>query len=147
MSRPWPPGDTNFQRIFGQWTPVIGGQGGTSGQTYSTQAGAFAKYGQLVIAEFTAILSNKGTITGIVTIEGFPYPVSTQASIFGIADMVFVALATNWISVKAATQPGQSRAVCVGIQAAGTTNGNTLTTADITNTTQLSGTLIYFTDF
>jgi len=47
----------------GTWTPVFGGSGGTSGQTYTTQTGRYTKIGKLVTASFDCHLSAKGTIT------------------------------------------------------------------------------------
>lgn len=55
------------------WTPVIGGSGGTSGQTYTYQVGSAIKIGKLVIAQFDVSASNKGTITGNAQIQGLPY--------------------------------------------------------------------------
>jgi hypothetical protein len=34
----------------GSWTPVIGGDGGTSGQTYEAQVGKYQKVGKKVTA-------------------------------------------------------------------------------------------------
>ncbi len=49
----------------GLWTPVVGGSGGTSGQTYAAngQVGLYVKVGKQVLCSFRVQLSAKGTIT------------------------------------------------------------------------------------
>lgn len=58
----------------GQWTPVLGGDGGTSGQTYSLQRGHYVKIGRLVWVSAYIALTAKGTITGNACILGLPFP-------------------------------------------------------------------------
>lgn len=130
----------------GTWTPILGGSGGTSGQTYSMQLGRFTKIGNLVIATFTLQLSLKGTITGNLQIQGLPFPSLSAGGLRDAAAIVWWQLATNWINVMAwASGGGTSVADLVGNQAATNLNISNLTTADLLNTTYLSGTLTYRT--
>jgi hypothetical protein len=126
------------------WVPVIGGSGGTSGQTYTAQVGRYIKIGKLVIASCYVVLSGKGTITTNVEIQGLPFPSETLANLNQIGgSILFAALATNWISLVGFVQSASQVISINGIQAAGTSNANALATADITNTTQFMVTVMY----
>lgn len=131
----------------GTWTPVIGGSGGTSGQTYAAngQVGHYVKVGRLIICTFRAELSNKGTITGNVQIQGLPFAALTATNHFAPVALVYVGLATTWVNVTGRVQSGSSVADVAGATAAATTNVTALTTADIANTTVLGGTFMYIT--
>ena len=125
----------------GTWTPVIGGAGGTSGQTYANQVGLYAKVGQLVACTFNVTLSNKGTITGNVQIEGLPFTshASDQA---GAAVLPYNNLGANHIVVTALVNAGATTARILAIAAAAA-DYSAITTAAIGNATTFHGTIIY----
>lgn len=125
----------------GSWTPVISGSGGTSGQSYTTQTGHYTKVGKLVVASFIVTLSAKGTITTNAQISGLPF--TSDSGAYNSAALDFSNLNTNWITVNARLGPSATVASLLGIQAAATNNNSSLTTADITNTTQFIGTFVY----
>lgn len=125
----------------GSWTPVIGGSGGTSGQTYGTQTGRYIKIGKLVIAQFQCVLTAKGTITGNVEIQGLPFTSDTGST--AIESVYFGTLATNWIHLVTRVLAGATVASVVGNGAAAANNGTNLVTADIANATSLEGTITY----
>ena len=127
----------------GTWTPVIGGVGGTSGQTYANQVGAYIKIGRLVVAPYDVELSAKGTITDQVQISGLPFTVETNATLLNPSAMIWIALATTWVSIHAAGVSGATTARVYGAASAATGNATSLVTADIGNTTRLSGMLVY----
>jgi hypothetical protein len=127
----------------GSWTPVIGGSGGTSGQVYSSQVGRYVKIGKLVIAQFQATLSTEGTITTNVQIQGLPFTAENVSGFTSIAALLYVNLATTWVSVVARVLPNTTTADVLGAAAAAATNSAPLTAADIGNTTQLEGTIAY----
>jgi hypothetical protein len=128
----------------GTWTPVIGGSGGTSGQTYSAQVAHYIKIGKLVIASFDVAVSNKGTITTDVQIQGLPFTSLNSGAAVGFASCVayFGDLSTNWIALSLAVVPNSTAATVYGRQSAGAAV-STLATADISNTTRLTGTAVY----
>lgn len=131
----------------GSWTMTIGGDGGTSGQTYSTRVGRYQKIGRKVEIWGVAQLSNKGTITGNVEIQGLPFPCTNSDGTFrSPCAFNFFDLATNQISVQGTTIQNTSTVIVRALAAAATAMGNVLTTADITNTTALSFTTSYLTD-
>ena len=128
----------------GTWTPVLGGGGGTSGQTYTTQSGTFLKIGELVVLYFRVVLSAEGTITSGVEIQGLPFTSRSETSTFAGFGIFpnFAALATNWIWLGGYVN-GNARTLNVtGIQAAGTGVAG-LTAADIGNTTDIGGVIVY----
>src|SRR3990167_12744 len=130
--------------VLGTWTPVIGGSGGTSGQTYSSRSGISVKIGKLVVCYFRATLSAKGTITTTVQIQGLPYTPRPDSitNMLGFAFLpVFNGLATNWIWLGGYVLPG-SVVNITGMQAAGASIA-TLVTADIGNTADIGGVIIY----
>jgi len=128
----------------GSWTPVIGGIGGTSGQTYSSQIGTYIKIGRFVVVIFDVTLSAKGTITGVVQIQGLPFTCSSTGTFAGFSGTFeFVTLATNWISVYGMPVSGTTTANVLGTAAAAVSNATGLVTADIANTTRLIGGMLY----
>lgn len=126
----------------GSWTPVLGGSGGTSGQTYTTQQGRYVKVGKIVHVAFDLTLSAKGTITTNAQIQGLPF---TSASGFQQATGLFYynSLGTTWVNVMGLIQPSGTTAGVNGAAAASSSNAANLTTADITNTTALIGAFSY----
>jgi hypothetical protein len=54
------------------WTPVLAFGGGSTGITYSTQAGTYQQVGNIVWVSATLVLTSKGSSTGSATITGLP---------------------------------------------------------------------------
>jgi len=80
----------------GTWTPNLTGDGGGSGQTYSSQTGTYTKIGRVVTVNFYINLSAKGTITGNVIIDNLPFTVlNTGSLIAGGALALWSNLAVN----------------------------------------------------
>lgn len=121
------------------WTPVIGGSGGTSGQTYGSQTGTAVKIGQLVMAWFDVTLTAKGTITTSVQIQGLPFTSGGQ----GTAHVAYWEnLATATISI-AGLVGASGTAVTLYFNTAAATTRASMTTTDIGNTTRLAGMVSY----
>lgn len=129
----------------GTWTPVIGGFGGTSGQTYSSQVGHYLKIGRFVLVTFNAALTNKGTITGAVQILGLPFQVETLANyIPGGALTHWTNLTTSYVYMAMLGVQASSAASIFAATAA-TTGLATIATGDLTNTSSFHGTMWYRT--
>lgn len=127
----------------GTWTPELGGSTGTSGQTYGGRAGAYIKIGRFVHCHGYLGLSAKGTISGNVVLYGLPFTAenaSVQYASLTISH--FQNLATNWIWLGGYLTPNEAVCVLRGMQAAGT-GASTLTTTDISNTTELFFSISY----
>lgn len=142
---PVPSSDPNVLDAYdeGSWTPVIGGAGGTSGQTYTTQVGRYVKIGRLVLAQCHVHLSAKGTITGLVQIQGLPFLTDNVTLLYvGATVPYFDSLATNWISLGGYANPNTQAVYIIGRQSAGASVTG-LTTTDIGNTTSIVMSIMY----
>lgn len=126
----------------GTWTPVLGGSGGTSGQTYSAQLGHYVKVGQLVVANFDLTLSNKGTITNNLQIQGLPFTALNSGGLFGSTIGLFTNLASALGVMKLVVDGNATTATIYGGTGDVTSLSN-LTTAFVDNTTRLVGTAMY----
>jgi len=58
------------------WTPVVKIGGADTGITYTTHVGSYCTIGSVVFVNGYIVLSSKGALTGVVTIEGFPYTIA-----------------------------------------------------------------------
>jgi len=120
----------------GDCTPVIGGAGGTTGQTYSIQYGKYIKKGKSVEVQIYAVLTAKGTITGAVQIQGLPFVSENVTNGFAICSVWWAALATTWVYLTGLLAANASVIGLVGTAAAGASSNTALATADIANNTQ-----------
>jgi hypothetical protein len=127
----------------GTWTPIIGGEGGQSGQSYSGQTGYYTKIGRIVTVTFRVVLTNKGTITGNAAIKGLPFTADTSGVSHGGGVTYFEGLATSWSSIFLMVTGGQTYATIDGITRSATLTTRA-TTSDIGNSTQFNGSFTYF---
>ena len=127
----------------GSWTPVLGGSGGTSGQTYGTQVGRYIKIGKMVMAWYDITLTAKGTITTSAQIQGLPFASDSSGTAPYVHSVLFVSLGTNWVNIMTSQQTSATVATLVGCQAAASGNNTNLTTTDITDTTTVRGVMMY----
>jgi len=67
------------------WTPVIAFGGGSTGVTYTTQAGWYSRIGNTIHYNCTVILSSKGTDVGAATISGLPF--SSKAGVTSVGTL------------------------------------------------------------
>lgn len=133
----------------GSWTPVIGGSGGTSGQSYTAQDGKYIRIpltiGALILFTFRANLSVKGTITTNVQIENLPFTSSASLAI-GTIPMNWTNLAAAKILVQGLVLLSTTVISVRCTTAADVSLVTTMVTADIANNSTLAGTGMYFTD-
>jgi hypothetical protein len=66
----------------GTWTPTIEFGNGTTGITYTAQAGYYTKVGNLVVATCYVQLANKGSSVGSAELEGLPFTSSNETIAF-----------------------------------------------------------------
>lgn len=127
----------------GSWTPVIGGEGGTSGQTYSSRVGRYVKVGRRVDVFWEVTFSAKGTITGSVQLQGLPF--AMDSNMRGAWPVVFGSLATTWVDVNVALNGATSTTAGFidGAAVAAAANNTNLVTADIGNGSTLGGSGTY----
>ena len=61
-----------FVGAMGTFTPTIAIGGASTGITYTTQYGRWTRIGNRYLIDGGVLLSNKGALTGVVSIEGLP---------------------------------------------------------------------------
>ena len=67
----------------GTWTPGVSFGGGTTGITYSTQAGTYTRIGNRVLFQGRIVLTNKGSSTGSAVVTGLPFSTNATATAYG----------------------------------------------------------------
>lgn len=128
----------------GTWSPVIGGSGGTSGQSYSNQEGRYIKIGSFVWASCYVRLSAKGTITGNVQVQGLPFTAENGIEQFYGGSITWENTANSFVNLRAYVVQNTTAATIFGINAASTNSiGTNLAAADIANNTAFITLLIY----
>lgn len=118
----------------GTFSPLIGGTGGQSGQTYTASEGRYVKIGRLVHVNGRIILSAVGTITGGVQIQALPIAGNTvtftacaiplwanTTATFGHIGGIITATTTTAIDVYGAKVPAVSTALLVQADLSATT--------------------------
>lgn len=126
----------------GNWTPVLGGDGGTSGQTYNGQYGRYVKIGNMVTCWYYVDLSNKGTVSGNLIISGLPFAVNSGFTPVQGAGGLYANFATNWTWLFAGPVANQTYAF-VGGQKVAQTTWTQGVVADIGNTSRIEGSFSY----
>lgn len=128
----------------GTWTPVIIGDGGQSGQSYSTQSGKYVKVGDAVHCMFSLQLSNEGTFSGTyLLLSGFPFTVTAAPNPVHANNCYFVGVGTNVISIGLQLFQGGNKAYIWAVKSAGGSRAY-LATNELANSTQLTAQFTYF---
>ena len=130
----------------GTWVPVLGGSGGTSGQTYSLQVGRYTKVGRQVVCNFEVTLTAVGTVTTYAVISGLPFTSSaTSVNLDGGSASIGFAnnLATNQIFITGYVPGSDTKCWISSTAAAGTAIGNITATNIWGNTTRIAGSITY----
>ncbi len=140
---------TLFPNIFverGQWTPVIGGAGGESGQAYSVQDGHYIKIEGLVVAWFAVTLSTLGTVTGAVQIKGLPFTGYNDTNYRTVCPINWSSLVTAAIMIQGVLA-GNANVIPLFISTAATTSltATAVAAADLNNTSRFVGSISYVT--
>jgi hypothetical protein len=128
----------------GVWTPGVAFGGASVGVTYTTQEGWFRKTGNQVVVLFRIVLSAKGSSTGSMTVTGLPSQPSAFGPVYGASGGVSGAGNFSGLTGSLALNgtPSTSSIAVVQSNAAGQT---AVTDAQVTNTTTINGTFVYFT--
>jgi hypothetical protein len=113
------------------WTPTLTFGGSSTGITYSTQIGTYARIGNMVYIECLIVLINKGSATGAAQIAGLPF--TSARSQFGTFSVVGAAN-FNTITVAPAVR-ASSATITLNTAILG---GSSLTNAEFANNTNLS---------
>lgn len=128
----------------GTWTPVIGGATSESGQTYAEQTGTYTRTGRKVTCVFYVSLSAKGTITGNIRIKTLPFTAMSGNARGALLSAFWVSMTNALISLRGYAQAGQTNVLIYASTAGETSSINEIATADVTNSSTIHGTLVYF---
>jgi hypothetical protein len=112
----------------GTFTPQLVFGGGSTGMTFSTQAGRYTKIGRLVFIEIRLVLTAKGSSTGAAQITGLPFTTNAAAPT--------AQLSVAMVSMAAMTCPANNLPV----------GSTTITLQDFTGSTSATLTEANFTD-
>ena len=125
----------------GTWTPSLTFGGGSTGITYTTQSGNYVKIGKHVTAIYAITLSNKGSSTGTVLLNGLPF---TVGSITGGGGALTFWSTMNASFVYIANRANSSGTVAdiVGATAAAA-NLSSLTDTSFGNSSIIQGVITY----
>lgn len=121
----------------GSWTPVLGGTGGTSGQTYASQVARYIRIGKLVFVGGRVTLTAKGTITGNCQIQGLPFASDNVTDLFPVMLCpYFQNLGENVVTLGLYVDPNSTAGTFARLTAAGV-SVSAMQTAGVTNTTDI----------
>lgn len=129
----------------GTWTPVIGGETSESGQSYTVQRGQYVRVGKQVTCTFDVVLAAKGTITGDVVLKGLPFT-SASSSNFAYPSCnigLWQNFTTAYVYINGVVINNSTYAALRAATAAATSLSS-IATANISDTTRISGTVVYF---
>lgn len=129
----------------GTFSPIIGGSGGESGQTYAVQIGKYIKIGRLVHVSGYVLFSNKGTITGSAQLKGLPFAVQNTTNYYAGGSLGWWSFLTNKVWVVLELAFGTTAATLYAIAAA-TTSPAVMVAADISSGGGFEFSATYVTD-
>jgi hypothetical protein len=141
-------GDVNTLDDYeeGDWTPVLGGAGGTSGQAYADfRDGRYVKIGKVVTITFSFKMTTEGTITGDCQIQQLPFTartVDTGGAEVTANSVDWNGTTTSYVGMSAVVKSATTVAAVVGLTAAATGFTN-LAAANVQANTTLTGMLVY----
>jgi hypothetical protein len=130
----------------GTWTPTLTGSSVSGSQTYGTRFGGYTKIGRQVSLNYFCALTAKGTISGNIYLSGYPFTSSSDNDSvrYGRNIIGFENLAANWVFITSINDTNIAYSYIAGLKTAASTSAVTnLTDADLTNTSQFSGSVLY----
>ena len=141
-------GDANTLDDYeeGTFSPVLGGSGGQSGQSYSTQLGVYTKIGRIVHCSGYINLGTKGTITATLQLSGLPFTAGTGSGFNSAGSLITI----NAWTIAAGTyvQFGINNASATAnfrsyLGTGSSANGANMATANVNNGTHVSFNITY----
>lgn len=126
----------------GTWTPEFGGTDASSGQSYSNQTGYYKKVGSLVLVQTRVTLTNKGTMSGGTNalIKGLPF--ANGAGTGRAGNWSF----NSWNNISNSTYSVKSYMGGDVLYLTKNDTGSTVNLTDITNTSAVDISGLYYTD-
>ena len=132
----------------GSWTPVLGGNGGQSGQAYAEyRDGHYVKIGKVVTITFHFKLTTEGTITGDCQIKDLPFTARTVSGGAGACNsgINWSGLSTSYVNIRSQVYSNATVAGLRAATAAATGVSVDLSSSDVQDNTAMSGMYVYET--
>lgn len=131
----------------GAWTPTIKLGGGNTGITYNSPLthGRYTKIGNMVLIQFLIVLTSKGSSTGLLTVEGLPFPTLNDTNMRTAGTILANSGVNNTAGGTIWSANGQVNAsnLQISYQTAGAITA--VFDTDLSNTTELIGSFTYMT--
>ena len=121
----------------GTFTPVLVGSSVAGDHTYSVQSGFYERHDRVVTFRGRLVLTNKGTISGNLTITGLPFTSDATANSYGDFE-ANIARNLNITAGQSVTGFIDINSTTITVEVWDATTGSTaMTDAELTNTSQL----------
>jgi hypothetical protein len=126
----------------GTWTPTFGGTSPSTGQSYSNQTGYYKKVGPLVYVQTRVTMTNKGTMSGGTNalIRGLPFTHGTGTGRSGNFSF------NSWNNINNSTYSIRSYIDTNNVYLTKNATGSTVNLTDLTNTSSVDISGLYYTD-
>jgi len=126
----------------GTFTPEFGGTSSSSGQSYSNNTFYYKKVGPLVYIQGRLTLTNKGTMSGGTgaKIRNLPFSHGTASGRAGNVQF------NSWNNITGSTYSIKSYVATSDIILNEGTSGSNVILTDLTNTSAIDVSLLYYTD-
>jgi len=129
----------------GVWTPVLTGDGGATGQSYSEQFGRYQKIGNRVYFSFSATLTAKGTVSLEARLGGLPFVTGSNRGMGGGSVSTFLNLGTACTSLSLRPKENSNSFYFTALTGASTSMSLLLGSNLYSNTTTIHGSGMYIT--
>lgn len=123
----------------GTWTPVLGGDGGESGQSYTTQQGFYRKVGNIVFFTFNVQLSAAGSPGLEAVLKGLPFTVAGGRGYGAAYISDFDNLGVNVVDLSLRTNENSTQCYFRHLTAAAASMTYPISWQIYTNTTRING--------
>lgn len=126
--------------LVGSFTPALLFGGNNSGMVTASAEGRYIKIDTLVVVFLSLTLSNKGVSTGSATIANLPFAAGADVPASGTASLNAGGFASLTAGITMTVAAGAS---VISLRTPTTNGSGTASEANFTNTSGISGTLVY----
>jgi hypothetical protein len=130
----------------GTWTPILGGSGGSSGQTYAIQRGKYTKIGRFVMVNFDVQVTTLGTVSGSYAIvSGLPFAAQIGGNIAAVPVFGYWGGLASGVYTLAGEVDDNATFIYIAGTTASQSTVTFFSTSILANNTRLSGSVAYQT--
>jgi hypothetical protein len=133
------------QDEHGGWTPTLTFGGGSTGITYTIRTGHWVKFGKVVHAHCSILLSSKGSSAGGAVITGLPYKTPSSNTAAGTSPVYWTAMTASLVNLTAVVIGTDRTQVDLYGLTAGATAIGVINDTHFANTTEIQFGIAYLT--